>query len=95
MRIIHQLTSSYVGVAFLKEAVVLPGIAFTENVNSEHVTNSYGVVTTGTIGVGTIDADTLKLGQEEKGFLSVFAYEVSKHRCFERESEGLTSKVAY
>jgi len=83
------------GVAFLKEAVVLPGIAFTENLNSEQVTNLYGVVTTGTIGVGTIAADTLKLGQEEKGFLSVFAYEVSKHRCFERELKGLTSKVAY
>jgi len=80
------------GVAFLKEAVVLPGIAFTENINSNQVTSSYGVVTTGTIDVGTVTADTLMTGQ---GFVSKFTTEVSKHRCYERETEGLTTKVAY
>ena len=31
----------------------------------------------------------------DQGFVSQFALEVSKHRCYERELSGLTDKVAY
>ncbi|PCH33365.1 catalase [Wolfiporia cocos MD-104 SS10] len=83
------------GVAFLREAVQLPGVSFAADLNSDSVTTSYGVVTTGRYDAGTAAADTLKIAQGEKGFVSNFAYEVSKHRAFERELDGLTSKVAY
>ncbi|KAI0080000.1 catalase [Panus rudis PR-1116 ss-1] len=83
------------GVAFLREAVQLPGIAYNTNLNSDDVTNSYGVVTVGKVDAATLAADAFKIAQGEKGFVSNFAYEVSKHRNYEREMDGLTTKVAF
>ncbi|EED80243.1 candidate catalase [Postia placenta Mad-698-R] len=83
------------GVTFLREAVQLPGVQFAHDLRSNSVTNSYGVVTAGTYDAGSIVADTLKIEQDSKGFISTFALAVSKHRCYERELEGLTAKVAY
>ncbi|KAI0374468.1 catalase [Pilatotrama ljubarskyi] len=83
------------GVAFLREAVQLPGVQFASDLNSDNVTNSYGVVTVGKYDVGSAVADTLTIKQGEKGFVSNFAYEISKHRCWERELDGLVSKVAF
>ncbi|KAI0768579.1 catalase [Trametes elegans] len=83
------------GIAFLKEAVQLPGVQLASDLNSDHVTNSYGVVTAGKYDVGSAVADTLTIEQSERGFVSSFAYELSKHRCWERESDGLVSKVAF
>ncbi|KAI0932534.1 catalase A [Taiwanofungus camphoratus] len=83
------------GVAFLREAAQLPGIQFAPNLNSDAVTISYGVVTAGKYDAGSAIGDTLKIGQSEKGFVSNFAFAVSKHRCYERELDGLTAKVAY
>ena len=81
--------------AFLREAVGLPRVQFTTDLSSDIVTNSYGVVTVGKYDFGSVAADTLKIDQEEKGFVSQFAYEVSKHRCYEREIDGLTKQVAF
>lgn len=50
---------------------------------------SYGVVTAGKYD----GAKGLKIEQE--GFISSFALEVSKHRCYEREVDGLVDMVAY
>ncbi|KAI0762682.1 catalase [Fomes fomentarius] len=82
------------GVAFLREAVQLP-VQFATDLNSNNVTNSYGVVSAGKYDAGAAAADVLTVRQDEKGFISNFAYEVSKHRCYERETDGLVSKVAY
>ncbi|EMD41627.1 hypothetical protein CERSUDRAFT_128555 [Gelatoporia subvermispora B] len=83
------------GVTFLKEAVQLPGVQLQANLASDTVTNSYGVVTTGVYDTGSAAADTLKIAQGQKGFVSNFAYAVSQHRCYERELDGLAAKVAY
>ncbi|OSD05927.1 catalase [Trametes coccinea BRFM310] len=83
------------GVAFLREAVQLPGVQLATNLDSNVVTSSYGVVTAGKYDAGSALADALTIKQDEKGFVSSFAYEVSKHRCWERELDGLVSKVAF
>ena len=56
---------------------------------------SYGVVTAGKYDAGSVAADVLKIEQNAKGFISSFAFEVSKHRCYERELDGLVDMVAY
>ena len=73
----------------------LPGVQFASDLSSDNVINSYGVVTAGRYGLGSAAADSLSIQQGEKGFISNFAYELSKHRCYDRESDGLTSRVAY
>ncbi|RPD81695.1 catalase [Lentinus tigrinus ALCF2SS1-7] len=83
------------GVAFLREAVQLPGVQFAANLASDNVTSSYGVVTAGKYDVSSAAADALSIKQGEKGFISNFAYELSKHRCYERELDGLAGQVAY
>ena len=85
----------HAGVAFLREAVGLPGVQFAADLNSDNVTVSYGVVTAGKYDLGSAAADVLEIKQGEKGFISNFAYELSKHRCWERELHGLNVKVPY
>lgn len=63
--------------------------------DAEDVTVSYGVVTTPKISFASTVADVLKIDGDEKGFVSRFAYEISKHRCFKREMDGLTTQVAF
>ena len=83
------------GVAFLHEAAQLPGVHFAPDLNSDKVTTSYGVVTAGKYDVGSASADVLDIQRGEKGFISNFAYEVSQHRWYQRETDGLASQVAY
>ncbi|KAI0662540.1 catalase [Cubamyces menziesii] len=83
------------GVVFLREAVQLPGVQLASDLNSDNVVTSYGVVSTGKYDLSSAAADTLTIEQSEKGFVSNFAYELSKHRCWEREQDGLVSKVAF
>ncbi|KAK7026329.1 catalase [Favolaschia claudopus] len=60
------------------------------------VTSSYGVVTTGKYNVGSIATDALEIVTGgEAGFMSNFAYEISQHRCWKRELDGLNFRVAY
>lgn len=80
---------------FLRDAVMLPGLEYNTNLDSDQVVSSLGVVTVGKLSAASLAADTLKIAQDDKGFISNFAYEVSKHRCYERELKGLTAKVAY
>ena len=79
----------------MREAAQLPGVEYASNLHSDHVVSSYGVVTVGKTDIGSIAADVLKIGRGEKGFISQFALEVSNHRCYDRELDGLTQKVAY
>ena len=83
------------GVAFLREAVMLPDVQYQTDLSSDNVVSSYGVVTVGQIDTAKLAADTLKIAQGQKGFISNFAFEVSKHRCWDRELDGLVDKVAY
>jgi catalase len=69
-------------ITLVKEACGVPGVRFAEKGGKEDVVNSYGVVT----------AEKL---EEGKGFVDIFCGEVAKHRCWEREAEGLTGMVAY
>jgi len=59
------------------------------------VTDSYGVVTASKITLSSAIADVLVVGKGEKGFISKFAYEISRHRCFERELDGINVQVAF
>ncbi|KAF8181904.1 catalase-like domain-containing protein [Mycena galopus ATCC 62051] len=60
------------------------------------VTSSYGVVTTGSYKVTSAAAEALEIVTGgEAGFMSNFAYEISEHRRYKRELDGLTFQVAY
>ncbi|KAI1797596.1 catalase [Ganoderma leucocontextum] len=83
------------GVVFLREAVKLPNVQFAADLSSDHVATSYGVVTAGKYDVASAAADILTIMQGERGFVSNFAHELSKHRCFQRELDGLTTKIPY
>jgi len=83
------------GVTFLRDAVALPGIDLFASTNSETVVSSYGVVTAGSYGIAAAAKDALTIASGPKGFASNFAYEISKHRCYEREIDGLVTRVAY
>jgi len=82
-------------VQFLRDVVNLPGVEFQDDRNSDSVKSSYGVVTAGSYGLKSAATDVLKIGQGERGFTANFAFAISQHRCFERELDGLTAKVAY
>lgn len=70
-------------------------LQFNLNRNDDSVTSTYGVVTAGRYSLSSAATDSLKIGPGEEGFVANFAFEISKHRCFERELEGLTDSVAY
>ena len=74
---------------------MLPGIQYQTNLSSADVVTSFGVITVGQVNLSSIASDVLNISQSDKGFVSQFALEVSKHRCYERELNGLTTKVAY
>lgn len=78
------------------EAVKLAKLAFgidgMQFSTSAEVVDSYGVVTAG--GVDKADGP-LKMLKGGKDFLEAFAYNISQHRNFQRESDGLTEMVAY
>jgi len=61
----------------------------------DEVTVSYGVVTAPKMSLLSTVASMLKISEGEKSFTSQFAYEISKHRCFERELDGLNTQVAF
>jgi catalase len=76
-------------------AVALPGAELASSLGSDEVTVSYGVVTTGQYDIKSAARDALKIAPGNTGFLSNFAYELSKHRCYDRELDGLQDKVAF
>ncbi|KAA8910803.1 catalase-like domain-containing protein [Sphaerosporella brunnea] len=80
-------------VAFLQEAVMLPGVDLAIDRSSSEVVSSYGVVTGWKANVGLLRS--LKIEPSKTAFSSAFSYEISKHRCFERELDGLTKKIAF
>jgi catalase len=63
--------------------------------SSPEVVVSYGVVTTGKYTARSAVMDVAHLGSGSKGFASHFTCEISKHRCWKRELDGLTKQVAF
>jgi catalase len=82
------------GVAFVREALGIASLQFSPISGDDTVVADYGIVTAGKYSMGSAAAD-IQIGKEEKGWFSKFAYELSQHRCFQREMDGLTSKVAF
>jgi catalase len=80
------------GVTFLERAVQLPNIEYAAENDSEAVVNSYGVVTTRRLG-GIREGWRLLKG--DNTFLGQFGWELSRHRNWLREMDGLSDLVAY
>jgi catalase len=69
------------------------GVQLASIINSD-ITESYGVVTLGKVAEGRLKkpVEVLKQG---KGFIEKFFYQISLYRCYERELDGLSERVAY
>lgn len=81
---------------FLRDIVELPKVnLFAPGGHDDDVVSSYGVISTGRYSPTSMIADLPKLEAESKGFVSNFAYQISQHRCYEREMDGLTEMVAF
>ncbi|RDL39746.1 Catalase [Venustampulla echinocandica] len=80
------------GVKIVKAAIGIEGMRFSESGDGE-VVDCYGVVTSagGKISVG----NALKMAKGAKSFLDAYAYNISLHRNYQRELDGLTELVAY
>lgn len=83
-------------VQVVRKALDLEELKLMNASNDDMVVSSYGVVTTGRYDLSSAVSDALTIeSSPSAGFVANFAYEISKHRCFERELDGLTSQVAY
>lgn len=82
-------------VATVECAIGLKEVQIIRDLDSDDVVVSYGVVTTGKYNFQSAVVDILSITSEPKGFVSNFACEISKHRCFDRELDGLVAKVAF
>ncbi|KXN82631.1 Catalase A [Leucoagaricus sp. SymC.cos] len=81
------------GALFVKHAIGVSQVDF--DCDSDNVVSSYGVVTTGKYTASTAVIEIATIGPNSKGFASKLAYEISQHRCWQRELDGLTQQVAY
>lgn len=81
------------GIDFLQKAVALPGINLALDPKSSEVVDSYGVVTQW----GFTENDTTigSLALSTTKFLPTFAYEISQHRNYQRELDGLIDQLAF
>ena len=61
---------------------------------SSEVTNSYGVVTLGNVQPESFK-EGLKMAKGAKDFLDNYTFEISQHRNWQRELDGLSVMVAY
>lgn len=82
-------------VRLVQTACGIEGMVFSAEKGGD-VVDSYGVVTAGGVGdgVGSLK-EGLKMLKGAKGFLDAYAYNISQHRNFKRELDGLTAMVAY
>ncbi|KAF6764798.1 catalase [Ephemerocybe angulata] len=84
------------GVEVVKRALdTVEGVQLAGLRDDHSVISSYGVVTAGKYDLSSALTDIIKIAPGPTGFVANFAYEISKHRCYEREIEGLTDSVAY
>ena len=90
------------GVHVVHRAIGLSEIRLNLDADKDNVISSYGVVSTGkydsayNVTVSTVIKSALVvISPGAEGFVSNFAYQISQHRCYEREKDGLTNKIAY
>lgn len=83
------------GVDVVKIALPLPEIQYAEDLTSDKVICSYGIVSARKYSLTSAVKDITTIKEGDTGFVSNFAYHVSLHRCWERESDGLVSAVAF
>lgn len=60
--------------------------------SSNEAVDSYGVITAESVGR---TGERIEMKRGSKNFLNSYAYNISQHRNFERELDGLTSMIAY
>ncbi|KAJ4292441.1 catalase 1 [Kalmusia sp. IMI 367209] len=78
-------------VQFVRDAVEVPGMAFS---TSGDVVDSYGVVTASQVAPQSFK-EAVQMAKGAKDFVDAYTWAISQHKNFERESEGLSSLVAY
>jgi catalase len=78
-------------VEFVKMACEVPGMEFSV---SGEVTNSYGVVTVAKVAPESFK-EGLQMVKGAKDFLDNYTFEISQHRNWQRELDGLSIQVAY
>lgn len=80
-------------VRLIQFACGVDGMAFSTGTDA---VDSYGVVTASGLGTGSSSVGmVLNMVKGAKNFLDAYAYNISQHRNFKRELDGLTSMVAY
>jgi catalase len=82
-----------VAIGFLRDTVDLPGVEF-QHPDSSQVKISYGVVTTGEFDIKPGPLRSVH-DSESMDFMTEFVNVISCHRSYERELDGLTSRVAF
>ncbi|PBP21409.1 catalase [Diplocarpon rosae] len=79
-------------VSLVRTAVGIEGMVFATGNDDEGAVDCFGVVTAG----GVKGSDGLvKMVKGAKAFLDAFAFNISQHRNWQRELEGLTAAVAF
>ena len=81
-------------VELVKLACGVEGMQFSSQGSGE-VVSSYGVVTAATTPKSESFKEGVKMVKGAKEFVDAYAWEISQHRCFEREMDGLSEMVAY
>ncbi|KAG8834676.1 hypothetical protein FRC17_007761 [Serendipita sp. 399] len=82
------------GVDLVKAALPLTNLKFAEDASGDAVVRSYGVVTAREYSLESAKSD-ISIQDGDTGFMSNFAFYVSQHRCWARETDGLVSQVAF
>jgi catalase len=78
-------------VELLAQAFALPGVSLSSN---DQAVESYGVVTMRQISPDSL-MGAVTIAKEGTGLLQKFWYQISQHRNWDRELDGLNSQVAY
>jgi len=82
------------GVKLVKMACEVEGMVFSTG-EGGNVTDSYGVVTAGGVVKPESLGEALNMVKGAKSFVDAYAFNISQHRNFQRELDGLTSMVAF
>lgn len=80
-------------VQFLNKAIQLDEVSLSSDSNTD-VVESYGVVTLKSVQPESLK-EVVNVAKNAKGFLEQFIYQMSQHRCWQRELDGLNTMVAY
>jgi len=80
-------------VDLVRDACGVEGMSFS---TSDKLVDCYGVVTAANLGETPESLkQALNMVKDASNFMDAFAYNISQHRNFEREFDGLTASVAY